>query len=108
MDKSIERTERLLTYLKVSPDDCFLLHALALEYIKEGRDEEARELFEKVLEKDPFYIGTYYQLGQLLERKGDVQAALHCYRKGMDAAKAVKSRKAYNELQAAWDELNHE
>jgi tetratricopeptide (TPR) repeat protein len=104
----MERVKKLLAYLNASPDDSFLQHALALEYIKDGKDGEARALFEKIVERDPLYIGTYYHLGKLLERNGDINAALHWYRKGMDAAKTLNSKKAYHELEAVWEELNDE
>lgn len=108
MNKTTERVEKLLAYLNASPDDNFLQHALGLEYVREGKDEEARALFENILKRDPFYIGTYYHLGKLLERRGDIDAALHCYHKGMDAAKTIDSRKAYHELETAWLELSDE
>ncbi|HTN09008.1 tetratricopeptide repeat protein [Agriterribacter sp.] len=104
----MERIEKLLFFLNDSPNDSFLQHALALEYIKEGKDREARFLFEEILEREPSYIGSYYHLAKLLERNGEIAAALHCYRKGMDAAKAVDNSKVYNELQAAWEELSYE
>lgn len=104
----MERIEKLLDYLSATPDDSFLQHALALEYIKEGKDKEARKLFDKILQRDPSYIGSYYHLAQLLERNGEIAAALHCYRKGMDAAEATGNRKAYMELQTALEELSYE
>lgn len=104
----MERVEKLLAYLKVSPNDSFLQHALALEYIKEGEDEKARLLFEEILKREPSYVGSYYQLAKLLERHGEIQAALDWYRKGMDAAKVVNNMKAYHELEAVWEELNDE
>lgn len=103
----MSRIEKLLNFLIDAPQDSFLQHALALEYIKEGQDSEARKLFEEILERDPAYIGSYYQLASLLERSGEINAALHCYKKGMEYAKYVDNWKAYNELNAAWEELNN-
>ena len=57
-----ERIEKLKEFLKASPADCFLNHALALEYVKLGQDEEARKLFDTNLQNDPGYIATYYVL----------------------------------------------
>ena len=104
----MNRIEKLLDYLKESPNDSFLQHALALEYIKDGKEREARKLFEKILKGDPTYVGSYYQLAQLLERSGEINAALYWYQKGIDVAKAVNNRKALHELQAAWEELSNE
>lgn len=104
----MERIEKLLGYLNVSPNDNFLQHALALEYIKKGKDTEARKLFNEILERDPSYIGSYYHLAKLLERNGEIMAALQWYRKGMDAAKEADNMKAYHELHVAWEELSYE
>jgi Tfp pilus assembly protein PilF len=100
-----ERIEKLKGFLLQAPDDCFLNHALALEYIKLGRDEDARILFEKNLANDPRYIATYYHLGKLLERKGDTTRATAVYEDGMKAAKAANDMHTYNELQGAYEDL---
>lgn len=104
----MERIEKLLAYLNTSPHDSFLQHALALEYIKEGKDEDARSLFEEILQREPSYVGSYYHLAKLLERNGETAEALRCYEKGMDVATTLNNRKAYHELQAAWEELDGE
>lgn len=100
-----ERIEKLLTFLKASPADCFLNHALALEYIKAGNDVEAKQLFEKNLSVDPGYVATYYHLGKLLERTGAQQEAINIYEKGMQQAKAAGDMHSYNELQGAHEDL---
>jgi Tfp pilus assembly protein PilF len=100
----VERIEKIKEYLKNTPDDSFLRHALALEYIKLGDDEQARLLFEAILAHEPGYIGSYYHLAKLLERKQDIAAAVKCYQKGMAAAKAAGDTHAFNELRAACDE----
>jgi Tfp pilus assembly protein PilF len=100
-----DRVEKLLQFLKASPGDCFLNHALALEYVKEGNDTGARQLFEKNLGTDPNYIATYYHLGKLLERLGEQQQAIDTYEKGMERAKAAGDMHTYNELQGAYEDL---
>ncbi len=100
-----ERAEKLLAWLKESPRDCFLNHALALEYIKEGNDAEARTYFEINLANDAAYIATYYHLGKLLERMGERDLAVSTYEKGMEQAKAAKEMHTYNELQNAHEDL---
>ncbi len=42
----MERIEKLKEYLKTNDKDSFLQHALALEYIKIGNDEEAKNLLQ--------------------------------------------------------------
>ena len=101
----MERIEKLQQFLRTSPSDSFLQHALALEYIKSGDDNAARLLFEEILNREPGYIGSYYHLAKLLERANDAQAAITWYEKGMNAAKAAGDQHAYNELQMAYEEL---
>ena len=101
----MDRIEKLKDFLQKNPQDDFIQHALALEYIKIGREEDAYELFINLLERSPSYIGSYYHLGKLLERKGDNDAAVVWYEKGMTAAKAEGDQHAYNELHAAYEDL---
>ena len=102
---NMQRIDKLKEYLQAQPNDSFLQHALALEYIKLGDDASAQPLFENVLAHDPTYIGTYYHLAKLLERTGEKDKAIATYEKGMQHAKAARDMHAYNELQAAWEDL---
>lgn len=101
----MERIEKLKSFLQQTPEDSFVQHALALEYVKLGNDAAARELFENILTRDENYIGSYYHLGKLLERMGKSDKAIACYEKGMQVAKAIGDNHAYNELQAAYEDL---
>jgi FimV-like protein len=101
----MDRIEKLKEFLRTDPSDSFSKHALALEYSKLGDEATARRLLEEVLEADPAAVGSYYQLGKLLERTGESALALQWYEKGMAAARAAGEKRAYNELQAAYDEL---
>ncbi len=83
----MDNIERLKEFLITNPNDCFLQHALALEYIKKGEDHKAKELFEKILTIDENYVGSYYHLAKLLERNGENKAAISIYEKGMKKAK---------------------
>lgn len=101
----MNRIDKLKEFLSANPADNFLNHALALEYIKEGNDAEAKIIFEKILNAAPDYVGSYYHLAKLLERTGDNEAAIKWYERGMEAAKAAKDNHAYNELQMAYEDL---
>jgi tetratricopeptide (TPR) repeat protein len=101
----MEKIEKLKTFLLQSPDDPFLKHALALEYIKQGDDRSAKELFVGILTRDPAYIGSYYHLAHLLQRSGDLESAKLWYEKGLTAAKKAGDEHAFRELQAAYDDL---
>lgn len=102
---STDRIGKLEEYLQKQPDDSFLLHALALEYIKLGDDEKGKNLFTHLLAINPDYVGSYYHLAKVLERLGDTNAALQTYEQGIAAAKNAGDRHAQNELQMAFDEL---
>jgi Tfp pilus assembly protein PilF len=101
----MERIDKLKQYLDASPNDSFLQHALALEYIKTGDDNQAQQLFENILTRDPKYVGTYYHLAKLFERNGNNEQAIQWYEKGMVAAKDAGDQHSYNELQAAYEDL---
>lgn len=102
---TVEKIEKLKSFLLGSPDDPFLKHALALEYIKAGNESGARELFLEILYRDPAYIGSYYHLARLLERAGEPENARTWYEKGMAEARKAGDGHAYNELQAAYEDL---
>ncbi len=101
----MNRIDQLQEFLKATPNDNFLQHALALEYIKIDNDQEAKMLFEKILQNEPTYVGSYYHLGKLLERLDEVAGAISIYETGMQQAKLVKDSHSYNELQGALEDL---
>lgn len=101
----MDRIEKLKSFIESSPNDSFLQHALALEYIKIGNDAAAENLFIEILAREPDYIGSYYHLGKLLERTGNLEKALSVYKNGMLEAKKVSDNHSYNELQGALEEL---
>jgi Tfp pilus assembly protein PilF len=100
-----DRVAKLKEFLKQSPDDSFLNHALALEYIKLGDDAEAKKLFEHNLAINPAYIATYYHLGKLLEREGQQQQAINIYEQGMQQSKNAGDMHTYSEIQAAYEDI---
>ncbi|MBI1341718.1 MAG: hypothetical protein GC171_02155 [Terrimonas sp.] len=101
----MDRIEKLKEFLLMNPDDSFLQHALALEYIKLGDDSGAGQLFETLLQRDPGYIGSYYHFAKLKERTGDEAAAIEWYEKGMEVAKKAGDNHAFSELKSALEEL---
>lgn len=99
-----DRIDKLKAFLQSTPADCFLNHALALEYVKLGDEQNARRHFEINLANDPGYVATYYHLGKLLQRTGELQQAIRIYQQGMEQAKAAKDMHSYSELQAACED----
>jgi len=101
----MDRVDKLKEYLKNNDKDSFLQHALALEYIKIGNDEEAKNLFNEILKREPTYVGSYYHLGKLHERIGNTAKAIKVYERGMQEAKKAGDNHSYSELQGAYEEL---
>jgi pentatricopeptide repeat protein len=101
----MDRIEKLHEMLEASPEDCFLMHALALEYVKAGNIEKALSYFEKVIETDYKYVGTYYHLAKAYEKTRQFAKAIDAYEKGIQVAHALQDRHAKNELQMALDEI---
>lgn len=104
----MDRISKLKEYMKTADKDSFLQHALALEYIKIGNDEEAKKLFNEILKREPTYLGSYYHLGKLLERVGDPLKAMRVYERGMEVARAANDSHTYNELQGAYEDAEDE
>ena len=101
----MERIEKLKSFLAENPDDSFVQHALALEYVKLNDDEAAKKQWEALLKRDADYVGSYYHLAKLLERQGERETAVATYEKGMAIAKKVGDRHAFNELQGALEDM---
>ena len=99
------KIEQLIQLLATTPNDNFLQHALALENIKIGKLADAKLLFEKILESDESYVGSYYHLAKLYERLGENDKAILTYKKGMVIAKLAKDNHSYNELQMALEDI---
>jgi tetratricopeptide (TPR) repeat protein len=102
---SASRIEQLQQFLAASPDDSFLHHALALEFVKAGDESLAEKHFRHNLDSAPQYVATYYHLGKLLERSNRGDDAIAMYERGMAIAKAAGDGHTYNELQAAYEDL---
>jgi Tfp pilus assembly protein PilF len=102
----MDRIEKLLQFLAGNKEDAFLKHALALEYIKIGELQKARNLFEEILLHNPAYIGSYYHLAKLLELLQENELAIDWYEKGMAAAQLAGDQHSYGELRSALEELS--
>lgn len=102
---NMDRIEKIKSFLEQNPKDAFLIHALALEYLKLEDAEQALACFKHNQELNPDYVGTYYHLGKLLEQLGNEQEAALIYEQGMQEARNQKDQHAYNELQSALDNL---
>jgi len=101
----MDRINKLNDMLIQSPNDCFLLHALGLEYAKIGEIDKALLAFHHVITSDKNYVGTYYHLAKTFEKINRLEEAIHMYEQGIIIASHVNDKHAQNELQMALDDL---
>jgi tetratricopeptide (TPR) repeat protein len=92
------RIEQIRSMLLKEPKDAFLLYALATEYVAGDELEEARSIFEDLVENQANYVATYYHLGKLYERIGLSEKAEKTYEKGIKVATDLKDMHARAEL----------
>jgi predicted TPR repeat methyltransferase len=95
-----DRAEKILGMLAKSPDDPFLLYALAMEK-KKSDTGEALRLLRRVTQLDPSQCYAYFQLGQTHELEGDTEAAKGAYREGIVAAERYGDQHAKQEIAGA-------
>ena len=98
---SINRLEMITEMLVKNPDDTFLNYAAALEHKKRNKLKKAITIFKKIVNQDPDYLATYYQLGKLLEEVGKTEEAVEVYKSGRILAQKTKDVKAMGELSEA-------
>lgn len=101
----MSRLDDMLGFLEQDPDDSFARYAVALELRSAGRIPEAIEQLEELRRRDPSYVATYYQLGEILAQSGSIDRADEAFRAGIEVARAVGDTHTRSELEAALDEL---
>lgn len=105
-DNSGTRIELLKAYLAEDPADPFMQYALALEFVRLNKFEDAIALLENVIKQNPDYLPSYYQLGKLYEKSSRSTEALKIYADGMKVAREQKDPHTLSELQGAHDMIN--
>jgi predicted Zn-dependent protease len=85
--------------------DSFAWYALALEYRKEQRPDDAVRTFESLRQKDPDYLPLYLMAGQTLVEAGRADAAGEWLRAGIELARTQGDGKALSELESALADL---
>jgi lipoprotein NlpI len=97
------RLEQLWQFYVEDQQDPFNLYAYALELAKVDK-EQATDYLKQLLADKPEYIPAYYQAAVLsLELRQDARWIIE---QGIQNAKAQNNRKAQNELQVLWDDLD--
>jgi Tfp pilus assembly protein PilF len=101
----MNRIEILKGFLNENSNDSFSRYALALEYVKLGQNEDAVREFESVKKKDPDYVATYFQLGQLYQKMGQTHEAEKTFRTGITVAAKMGDEHTRSELEGALEAL---
>jgi len=103
-----DRLQTLQGLQNDSPDDPFLLFAIAKEYEKLSDFNQALVQYLLLQEKNPGYVGLYYHLGKLYERLDQWDNALETYTKGMTVARKAGDQHALSELAGAKMNIDEE
>jgi Tfp pilus assembly protein PilF len=102
-----DRIAQLQKFREESPDDPFIIYALATEY-KEEAPQEAKKLFDELLKKHENYIGTYYHAAALYSEFFDRDKADEIYQKGISLAQKNGEHHALRELKNAYTNFQFE
>lgn len=97
----MSRLDQLKNLLTDSPNDAFLLFALAKEYEGSGNNEQALQHYLNLRQTSPDYVGLYYHLGKLYEQLEQAEQALEAYSEGLGQAQKAGDRHAWSELSSA-------
>src|SRR5438552_3130290 len=101
----MNRIEILKGFLQENSNDSFSRYALALEYAKADQNEDAVREFETVKQNDPDYVATYFQLGQLYQKIGQIHDAEKTFRTGIAVAAKAGDDHTRSELEAALEAI---
>ncbi len=95
------RHQQLLELHAASPEDAFILFALAKEFESAGDSASALAHYLRLRNLHPGYIGLYYHLGKLYELLDDENQASEVYRAGIELGKNTGDRHSTSELMGA-------
>jgi Tfp pilus assembly protein PilF len=93
-----ERRDKLTKMLESTPDDPFVHYALAMEDVSEGDEVGAADRLGQLIERNPDYVAAYLQMGQVLARLGDTDAAKGVLKAGIKVAKKAGDAHAASEM----------
>lgn len=99
---SVEQLQKLL---EKSPEDPFLLYAVAQEHAKSGEFLRAVAFYDRSLSAAPDDGYTYFHKAKALGALGRTREQIATLREGLAAASRSRDSKASGELQAALDDL---
>lgn len=83
------RVDQVKLLLEKTPDDTFLLYALAMEYSKDGRVDDAIATFDRLIQVDPTYTAAYVNKARTLADAGRHDHAVTAFEAAREAADAA-------------------
>jgi len=96
----MSRIKELETLLETSPDDPFIIYALAREFEKQTNTLQAILMYEHLVNSHPTYIATYYHYSKLLYEAGNRNQALVLIKQGIENGLKEKDMHAVGEMKA--------
>ena len=103
----MSRIKELESMLEASPDDPFIIYALARENEKQSATLQALLMYEYLVNHHPDYIATYYHYSKLLYGAGNRIQALALLHQGIEWGMKEKDLHAVAEMKgllAEWTE----
>ena len=94
----MSRIEDLEKMLDESPDDPFLIFALAKEYEKSEGTLQALLMYEHLVTNYPSYIATYYHYAKILHKGGNKTEAARLLEKGIEEGGKANELHAVGEM----------
>lgn len=101
MTTTSQRLDLLLSILKETPTDSFVIFAIAKEYENLDNQNEAIKYYEKLYQLDPTYVGLYFHWGKIREEMDEADKAIDIYTLGIEVAVFQKDEHTERELRAA-------
>ncbi len=101
---SEQRIAQLQQMLQETPNDPFLIYALALEH-RRADIPQSLLLFRQLLKEHAQYLPAYYHAAALLAELGHLQEAKSTYEQGITLAQQQQNAHALRELRNAYQNL---
>lgn len=93
--------DQLLPLLTADPNDAFLRYAVAMEYSRQARPDEALAEFAELARRHPDYVAGYFMAGRTALQKGDTELAKSFYKTGIATAQRIGDKHAASEMSEA-------
>ena len=93
------RLQQIRALLAESPDDAFLLYALATEWVQAGELEKAAAAYADLRARHPDYVALYYHYGATLLQLARPAEADAILAEGIAQARTAGDQHALAELQ---------